>query len=490
MLTDNELLEAEQLRYDIDVEDARTDFLKFTEVTFKKFSPTEFHKTYYKILDKFLKKEIKNLMVSVPPQHGKSEGSSRRLPAAICGSRPDEKIALVCYSATKAEKFGRETISIMREPEYKDIFPHVEYPERGYTGAKSNTNQIRESVNSDGSMKFVGVDGPLTGDPVDIFIFDDLYKNWLEANSPVNSQKVWDWYLSVADTRLHNDSQQLIVFTRWSEHDLIGRLEEKGLVKTLQPGQDLDELIESLEDDEWLKINFQAIKEDDKTEIDQREQGEALWPEKHSKPKLESSRKKDPVKFSCLQQGDPETKEGNLYGEFGEWRTLPPLKTIKNYTDTADQGADNLCSIDYGVPLHGDFLYVIDIIYTTEGMEVTEPLVANMLVKDDVREANIESNNGGRGFARVVDRKTPNSVTVKWFHQSQNKFTRIYSNSASVNKTILFPEGWKQRWPEFEKSLRTYKKEDVNKQDDAEDTLTGVYETEFAKPKEYGVTMV
>lgn len=490
MITDKELVELEKLVYDQTVEKAKTNLLDFTKVTFKKFEPTEFHTTYYDILDRFLKKGIKNLIISVPPQHGKSEGSSRRLPAAICGARPDDKIALVCYAATKAQKFGRETISIMREPEYKDIFPDVRYPERGYPGTKANTNENRESINSEGSMKFVGVDGALTGDPVDVLIMDDLYKNWLEANSPVISQKVWDWYISVADTRLHNDSQQLIVFTRWSDHDLIARLEEKGLVKTLQPDQDIDELIDSLEDDEWLKINFQALKEDEKTQIDNREEGEALWPSRHSVAKLESTRKKDPIKFSCLHQGDPEVKEGMLYNEFGEWKELPPLKIMKNYTDTADEGADNLCSINYGVPLQGNFLYVTDVLYTTDNMEKTEPLTIKMLENDRVRVSRIESNNGGKGFARVIDSGTSNNVTVKWFHQSKNKFARIYSNSTSVNRTLLFPEGWKQRWPKFYKSIRTYKKENINKHDDAEDTITGVYESEYDKPKKASVTLL
>ena len=56
---------------------------------------------------------------------------------------------------------------------------------------------------------------------------DDLYKDALSAWSPTIRQNIADWYDTVATTRLHNDSQQLLVFTRWHEDDLAGRLLEQ-----------------------------------------------------------------------------------------------------------------------------------------------------------------------------------------------------------------------------------------------------------------------
>lgn len=462
---------------------ASQDLLLFTQATFKKFYAADFHYKFYDILNRFANKQIKNLIASAPPQHGKSEGSSRRLPSFIAGIRPDEKIALVSYAATKAQKFGREIMGIMREQTYVDIFPNVEYPERGYTGVKANTNENRESINSDGSMKFVGVGGPLTGDPVDILILDDLYKDWQEANSPLIQQKVWDWYVSVADSRLHNDSQQLIVFTRWSEEDLIAKLESKGLVVEWNGEEDIDNLVERLRPDQFLKINFQALKEGEPTAFDPREPGEALWPEKHSKQKLESTRAKDPDKFDCLYQGSPVNKEGLMYGTFKTYSQLPQTKIRKNYTDTADTGQDYLCSINYDLPLSpaDEHIYITDVLYTQKPMEVTEPLTIALLNNNKVNQAKIESNNGGRGFARVVE-KGAKGTDVTWFHQSKNKEARIYSQSATVNKTLVFPDDWHIRWPEFYKHVTKYKTVfSANKFDDAPDTMTGIIETEQNK---------
>lgn len=475
-LTNEEIIELERLiRQD--------DLFEFTKATFDKFKPEWFHKTFYDILNRFAKKEIPNLIVSMPPQHGKSEGSTRRLPAFIAGTRPDEKMAIVSYSATKAQKFGREIINIIREPSYRNIFPHVAYPDRGSTMAKANTNMERESLNSDGSMKFVGVDGPLTGDPVDILILDDLYKGWKDGNSPVTQKAVWDWYITVSDSRLHNDSQVLITFTRWSESDLIAMLDEKGFVVHYDGTENLDDVIANLDHGQFLMINFQAIKEGKPNDIDPREEGEALWPARHSLKKLEATRAKDPDKFDCLYQGDPQNKEGMMYPkEFKTWSKLPELRIIKNYTDTADSGDNYLCSMVYGVPLNDadKHFYILDWVYSDKGMDVTEPMTANLLKRNRVRKAHIESNNGGRGFYRNV-KALVNDPKVEYdaFHQSDNKEARVFSNSATVNSSIVFPSDWHIKDPVLYKHITKFKKLfKANDFDDAPDVLTGIIEKE------------
>lgn len=485
MISDNELIELEQLLYLDSIEKGSKDLLSFTKTTFNKFFASEFHVKYYNILNLFAEGGIKNLIISAPPQHGKSEGSSRRLPAYIAGKRPDVKQALVSYSATKAEKFGREIMSIMREPSYVDIFPNVKYPEKGYSGAKSNTNTTRESINSDGSMKFVGVGGGLTGETVDLLVLDDLYKDWQDANSPTIQERVWDWYTSVAETRLNNDSQQLIVFTRWSENDLVAKLEDLNKVKEYIGDVDFLEFSKEVKDDEFIKINFKAIKEGAANGFDSRDEGDALYPEKHSINKLISAREKDPDKFDCLYQGDPVSKEGLLYSEFKTYNSTPQFKKVKSYVDTADTGADKLCAIVYGVPLSDadSHLYVLDLVYTDKPMEVTEPMTADLIKRNKVNETKIESNNGGRSFARAVEKLVDRNNVIKWFHQSSNKESRIFSNSAAVNRTVVFPDDWHIRWADFYKDVTKYKKEfKANKHDDAADTLTGIVESESKKP--------
>ena len=183
---------------------------------------------------------------------------------------------------------------------------------------------------------------------------------------------------------------------------------------------------------------------------------------------------------------EPIDLKGQLYTSFKTYDDVPrdqtgkPLfSTIQNYTDTADEGADYLCSITYGV--YNKEAYILEIIYTQEPMEVTEPAVAKMLYEYDVNKSKIESNNGGKGFARSVrsileSKYHSNKTHVKWFHQSENKMARILSNSTWVMNHIYYPQNWKDRWPEYHKAMIRYQREGKNAHDDAPDATTGVSE--------------
>jgi predicted phage terminase large subunit-like protein len=123
---------------------------------------------------------------------------------------------------------------------------------------------------------------------------------------------------------------------------------------------------------------------------------------------------------------------------------------------------------------------VTDVLYTKKPMEYTEPATAEMMTRNSTQSANIESNNGGRGFARAVESQLRiagnKTTTIKTFTQSENKAVRIFSKSAEVQNMILFPVGWQKRWPQFAKHLLGYRKEGDNKHDDAPDVMTGIIE--------------
>ena len=478
MITDIELKELDALLLNRDISNSRKNLVDFTKTTLEGFDCQDFHLQYYTLLDEFAKGNIKRLIVTMPPQHGKSEGSSRRLPAYILGKNPNKKIALASYNTTFASKFNRDIQRIIDTPLYYKIFPETRLNKSNVVTVSSNylRNSLEfEIVDKKGGLKSVGRGGALTGNKVDVMIMDDLYKDYMEGNSPLIRDNVWDWYISVVDSRLHNDSQQLIVFTRWHEDDLIGMLEQKGKVKTIEDINNLP----TVAHDEWLKINFSAIKEGEETPIDTRFEGEALWENVHSLQSLMSTMELDVEKFKCLYQGNPESQEGLLYTKFKTYDDLPELKQIKSYTDTADTGQDYLCSIVYGIPLASEnkHIYILDVLYTAEPMEITEGLTIKQLNRMKVDVANVESNNGGRGFARVVDKGTNTYVT--WFHQSSNKEARIFSNSATVNNRVVMPSDWFMRWGTFYSHVTKYKKLfKANKHDDAPDTLTGIVEIE------------
>ena len=297
----------------------------------------------------------------------------------------------------------------------------------------------------------------------------------MEANSPVTRENCWEWYTSVVRTRMHNLSRELIVFTRWHEEDLIGRIARRERVVQLNDWSQ----VQAVGRNEWLHLNFEALKESLPTALDPRAEGEALWPEQQDVELLLAKRRLDAARFECMYQGYPAPQGGLLYGDgFSRYDTLPrDVVRWGNYTDTADMGDDYLCSICYAVDVDG-VIYVTDVVYSREPMEVTEGLVADMLRRTQTRQAAIESNNGGRGFARAVQRLAPD-VRVEWFHQSGNKEARILSNSATVLHALRMPAEWAVMWPELYQHLTTYRRQfSSNRWHDAADVVTGIVERE------------
>lgn len=461
--------------------ESRSDLLRFTMNTMPTFVPADFHRRYYQVLTDFAHGEIRKLMVFMPPQHGKSEGSTRRLPAFLMGDNPELRLAIASYSATKAKKFNREIQRIIDSPEYHAVFPDTNLGMSQF-GEDSGKGYIRtteecEIVGHSGSFKTVGVGGALTGEPVDVLIMDDIYKDAKSAWSPTIRENISDWYDTVAETRLHNDSRQLMVFTRWHENDLAGKLlSEQGKYDPVD------------NPDGWVVVVYEAIKRSAPNQYDPRQEGEALWEERHSLHSLEAIRKRNPQVFESLYQQDPKPSEGLMYsGGFKDYQIRPATgyAVRKAYVDTADTGSDYLCAIIYDETELGNF--IVDVLYTQKPMEFTEVALANMLTKHGVVECWVESNNGGRGFCRAVERNcrlSGNAKTkFKWFCQKDNKDVRINVNSAAVQNLTFFPVGWNRMFPEFHAAITGYLKVGGNAHDDAPDALTGTIEKRRKKQK-------
>ena len=448
--------------------------LSFTRHTLPSFAPAPFHFAYYEVLTRFAMGEIKKLMITMPPQHGKSEGATRRLPAFVLGQDPDKRIAIVSYNAIKARKFNRELQRIMDDDRYYELFPQTllagqaSYQEQGRRSRNYARNSDEcEIVGYQGSFKTIGVGGSLTGEPVDMLIMDDLYKDASSAWSPAIRQNVADWYDTVASTRLHNDSQQLLVFTRWHMEDLAGRLlEQEGVYDP----------IENLQG--WLLVSFPAIQNRPPSEQDPRAEGEPLWPERHSLEKLLEIKGRSPTVFESLYQQNPQPSQGLMYEEFTCYTDLPSRSYSVAYIDAADSGADYLCALFYKEAEDGN--YITDVLYTKDPMEVTETTLTYMLQQHQVERCHIESNNGGNLFVSNLQQRswdTGNRLTrFNPFHQNQNKTARIFAASASVQKLIKMPLDWKKRFPKFARDLTGYLRVGTNAHDDAPDALTGSIE--------------
>lgn len=255
-----------------------------------------FHKIIAENCQMLLEGKIQNLMLFVPPQHGKSEIVSRKFPSWALGNNPDLKIVACSYSADLSEQFSRSVQRTIESPEYQRIFPGTFLSSS--QKAKDPRSYVKnigffETVGHKGFYKAVGIGGSLTGTPADIGIIDDPVKDAMEAYSPVVRERVWNWYTDVFLTRLHNNSKQLFIMTRWHDDDLAGRILQK-------------------EADKWRVIKIPAIREDNLFPEDPREIGEALWPQMHSLERLRDAEKRSPRTFAALYQQRPSIEGGNI----------------------------------------------------------------------------------------------------------------------------------------------------------------------------------
>lgn len=413
----------------------------------------------------------------------------------MLGLNPDLKIGILSYAATIAKDFNRDVQRIIDTPEYRELFPDTTLNgENIVTIADSwlRNSEVFEIVGHRGSLRAVGRGGALTSKTLDVAIMDDLFKDSKEGNSPIIREAAWNWYTKVVKTRLHNDSQELIVFTRWNEDDIIGRILKKEKFIVAKSWADL----ENVPSDTWVVVNFEAIKTGEPTEIDPRQKGEALWSQRHSLERLLAARAVDPVGFECLYQGNPGSAEGRLYQPFKTWVEKSDWgRYIRSgcYVDVADEGDDYLAAATYDIYESPNqawnenrkrfepilFAIITGIEFTQESTEITSVTVPRLINENGAQKAWVESNNGGSQFEKVISKKV-RALTIP-FYQGANKESRIVSCAAFVNQSIVFPLGWESRWPKFHEHLTSFLRQfDANAHDDDADLLTGIYEKEIA----------
>ncbi|WP_096269390.1 phage terminase large subunit [Paucisalibacillus globulus] len=407
-------------------------------------------------MQEFYESDDEVAVINVPPRHGKSRTASM-FAQWVFGLNQNEKIMTGSYNETLSTTFSKavrngisETKADKDKVVYSDIFPDTQI-KRG-DGAM-NLWSLEGGYNN---YLATSPTGTATGFGASFLIIDDLIKNAEEAFNENTLDKHWEWFTNTMLSRLEEGGKILIIMTRWASKDLAGRA--------------LDHFAE--EGKKVRHINLKALQDD----------GTMLCDEVLSRKSYESKiRAMSPEIAAANYQQEPIDMKGRLYSSFKTYEgELPQFKEIKNYTDTADTGADYHCSINYGVTFDNE-AYVLDVLYTKAPMEETEPEHAKMLFERKVNWADIESNNGGRGYARSVERILKekfksNKTRIEPFHQSKNKQARILSNATWVMDHIYFPSDWRFRWPEYYKAMTEYQREGKNKHDDAPDATTGIAE--------------
>jgi predicted phage terminase large subunit-like protein len=282
------------------------------------YKPSRHNQLICDALQKVESGDIKQLMIFMPPRHGKSMTASETFPSYFIGKNPNRRVILASYGDSLARKFGRANKRKL-EAYGEEVFD--------INLAKDNSSVTNWDVrNFRGGMVSTGIGGAITGEGADLLLIDDPIKNREEADSETYRNKVWHEWQNTLRTRLHAGGRVVIILTRWHEDDLAGRL--------LNPEY-------GGKPDDWHILSLPAICEAE-GDVLGRKIGEPLWPE-HGYDVEWAEEIKDAVgdrTWSALYQQRPAPSEGSIirrdwFNYYYDLASLPKFDTIIQSWDCA-----------------------------------------------------------------------------------------------------------------------------------------------------------
>lgn len=312
---------------------ARENFVDYVEYVSRTTAPRH-SRLLCEYLDKCCKREIKRLMVFMPPGHAKSFYISRHFGAYYLSKFPDHSIIAATHTEDFSNTWGKRVRNLIGTKEHQILFPSVSVSEDSRASG-------RWELTSGAEYNSAGVGGNITGRRSNLSLIDDPIASAEDADSQAVRDSLWDWYGSDLYPRLKKDAVVIIVQTRWSQDDLAGRL----LAAQKQGGE------------KWTVISLPAIAE--KGDLLGRKEGEALWPEEYPIERLKEIRAQPSTssrRWSALYQQSPVTDTGNLIKRqwIRIWNQKDPPKChyIISSWDTAitakDKSAYSVC-LTFGV---------------------------------------------------------------------------------------------------------------------------------------------
>lgn len=246
------------------------------------------------------------LIVTVPPQEGKSTRVAVWTPVWALMRNPNRRIVVASYAESLARRNAMQARAIVNEYGSGATDEVTGEALRDYLGiAVSQEHRQSNSwtlAGHTGGYYATGTGGALTGRAADLLIVDDPLKNQVQADSAREREKLWDWWTSVAQTRLAPGAAVIIIMTRWHEDDLVG-----GILTEEQKRPEAERV--------WRVVNIPAVAEDGVPDALGRAPGEALVSARgRTGQDFENIRRQVGQRvWSALYQGQPTPSSGGLF---------------------------------------------------------------------------------------------------------------------------------------------------------------------------------
>lgn len=404
---------------------ASTSYLEYVKYTNQGYKESKFHKYLCEKIQNFIENTTSAsfdiLLLSVPPQFGKSTTVTETLPAYFLGKFPDKKIIICSYNEDFAQRFGR------RNREKIEEFNSVLFPKCQL--AESPRSNVEFETTEKGRCISRGILSGLTGNTADLFIIDDPIKNRQEADSETTRATIWNEYLNSVRTRIKPGGKLIVIQTRWHEEDLYG-------------------MIAKNENKDRITIINIPCECDSKNDVLGRKIGDSLCPEigrgnewlkefKQAYVGKEGSRA-----WTALYQGKPVADEGNLIKKewWGYYDELPPDLPYKIISvDAAFKDAENndFVAIQkwgkknnkyYLIDLIKKHLNFVDTLAAIRAMRNADPEILFVLIED---KAN------GSALINVLSSEMEGLIPVK---PEGGKVSRVNAVSPAIERgDVLLP---------------------------------------------------
>lgn len=453
-----------EVQYQANLELARRDFWHFCKILAPDFylEDRPYLKHICREFQDFYESKDKVLIINEPPRHGKSR-TAGLFAQWVFGKNPAEKIITGSYNEQLSTTFSRSVRNAIMERKaskdrivYHDVFPATTL-KKGSSAANLWTLEGQHI-----SYLATSPGGTVTGFGATLMILDDIVKNYEEAMNETVLENHWVWFTNTMLSRLEKGGKLIIIATRWNTKDLSGRAIDH--YKAI--GVPIRLITEkALQDDGTMLCD--GVLDRGAYDLIVKTMGREIVEANYNQRPVDETGRLYSVGFNTYKHL-PTDEDGNSL-----------IEEVCAYVDSADQGDDYLCGIIYG--LYKGQCYVLDVYFTKDGMEITEPEMAKRLYEYKVNRAFIESNNGGRGFGRSVERILREKyhwykTYIDMFTQTRNKKSRILSSTTWCQKNIIFPLGWEVNYADFYLDVISYQREGKAKHDDAEDVLAGLYD--------------
>lgn len=412
------MTKAEELRLELKKELARKDYSYYCRFVQRGWILGKHLKLICEEVEKLIYREMqeKILILSLPPQHGKSQCVSETLPSFYLGKYPDRRVIEVSYGDDLARRFGR--LNKRKIQEFgKELF-NIELD--------STADTDFSIAGHTGKMISRGIMAGITGEPADLIIIDDPIKNRAEANSETYRNRVWEEFLNSIYTRLSAKGVIILIMTRWHEDDLAGKL--------------LNTMPEKCR---VINIPLEAEEND----MLGREVGDALFPEigKDKAWMLDTKKaflsEEGTQAWNALMQGRPTCQEGNMlkrkWWKYYNPSELPKLAKIIISVDATFKESDTSDFVSIGVwgKLDAD-IFMLDLI--NKRMDFPSTIKAIRWTKKKWNKAShiyVEDKANGSAIISTLRHEISGIIPVT---PKESKIARVSAVSGSIESGNVY----------------------------------------------------